>query len=99
MLYFVRLERELLVLVVIWISERIIGRDVEEVGFLGRVMSREDAGMRTKKELTYGRKRFFSAAICLSAIPKPFCAATEPGLACVISIVEICCWSEFGNEG
>lgn len=41
-----------------------------------------------KENLTYGRKRFFSAAICLSMSPKPLCAAAEPGLACLISMVE-----------
>ena len=41
-----------------------------------------------KENLTYGRKRFFSAAICLSASPKPFCAAIVPGFACLISIVD-----------
>ncbi len=41
-----------------------------------------------KENLTYGRKRFFSALICLSISLKPLCAAAEPGLACLISMVE-----------
>jgi hypothetical protein len=81
-------EGQLLVLVFIGVVEGVVGRDIEEVGFLGRIGGEQGSWRDDKENLTYGRKRVFNAAICFSISPKPLCAAAEPGLACLTSMLE-----------
>jgi hypothetical protein len=74
--------------VFIGVVEGVVGRDIEEVGFLGRIGGEQGSWREDKENLTYGRKRVFNAAICFSISPKPLCAAAEPGLACLTSMLE-----------